>query len=125
MSDTTYRYGIIIAGSNYAPGDVTVPSHVWMAETLGDVRRILRNARANCPWRYDLDGDGKRILETPPYGHEGHGALIYRVKRDDPQFAEVLDLPGDRARHAFAWLDPEPIAQATFGPRGGLSIHNA
>ena len=118
---TTYRYGIILNGSSYAPGDITEPSHVIMAETLSDVKRILRNASQNYAWRYDLLGTGERMLNTPAYGDEGDGADVYLVNRSDPGFAEVLDEPGDRARHAFAWLCQEPTYRYTFGPRGDLT----
>jgi hypothetical protein len=123
MSSPTYRYGIAIFGANYAQPDHATPEHFWMAQSLSDVRRILGNAADNCPWRYDEDGAGKRLLDTPVYGDPGDGAYIYRVDRSHPDFAEVLDLDGDRARHAFAWLDlDELVGMAEFGPRGGITI---
>lgn len=117
---TTYRYGVAIFGASYALPDREEPSHFVMAETLSDVVRILRNARENYPWRYDLDGNGQPIKSTPAYGYEGDGADVYRVERDNPQFAEVLDEPGDRARHAWSWMLDEPTYRYTFGPRGGI-----
>ena len=33
---------------------------------------------------------------------------------------EVLDEPGDRARHAFEWLDEVPAYRLEFGPRWGF-----
>ena len=140
MSSPTYRYGIAIFGASYAQSDHGTPEHFWMAETLSDVRRILGNAADNYSWRYDEDGAGGRLLgtpcygydedgaggrllDTPGYGYPGDGAYIYRVNREDPDFSEVLDEPGDRARHAWGYLLTDyPSHRAEFGPRGGITI---
>ena len=48
------------------------------------------------------------------------------MNRDHPDFSEVLDEPGDRARHAFGYVDFDyPAYVATFGARGGLRIERA
>lgn len=115
---TTYRYGIVLHGVNYAPGDVNEPSHVIMAESIEDARdRLWLAARGNPRGE---TGAGQRTADTPVYGDEGDGAYLYRVRRDDPGFSEVLDEPGDRARHAFAWLDESPAYLLEFGPRWGF-----
>lgn len=116
----TYRYGIVIHGLSYAPGDVTNPSHVIMAETLEDARRRLWFAARGNP--RGITGEGTDTLDTPVFGDPGDGAYLYRVKRSDPGFSEVLDLEGDRARHAFAWLDADyPAYLLEFGPVWGYS----
>lgn len=114
----TYRYGVIIFGASYGPGDPAEPLHVVMAETLSDVERILRNAQAGTPWRYDLMGDGSPMLHTPLYGNEGDGADVYRVNTYDnwgylsQPMAAVL---------AFNHMSMgSPAYRFTFGPRGGL-----
>ena len=115
---TTYRYGIVIFGANYAPGYVDEPSHVIMAESIEDARdRLWLAARGNP--RAET-GAGQRTADTPVYGDGGDGAYLYRVRRDHPGFSEVLDEPGDRARHAFEWLDEVPAYLLEFGPRWGF-----
>ena len=115
---TTYRYGIVTFGVNYAPGDVNEPDHVIMAESIQDAReRLWLAARGNPRGE---TGAGQRTADTPVYGNEGDGAYLYRVRRDDPGFSEVLDEPGNRARHAFEWLDKEPACLLEFGPRWGF-----
>lgn len=114
---STYRYGVVLSGVSYAPGYVTNPEHVFMAETLQDVKTALWLAARGNPRRED--GNGRPTLDTPVYGDQGDGAYVYRVKRNDPGFSEVLDEPGDRARHAFSWLDSEPAYLAEFGPVWG------
>lgn len=123
----TYRYVVGIYGANYVRPEQHEPSHWIMAETLADVRRILKNAAMNYVWRYDENGAGAHNLpDTPLYGEPGDGAYIYRVDRENPDFSEVLDEPGDRARHAFGYVDFDyPAYTATFGPRGGLTIERA
>ena len=110
-----YRYGIIIGGANYSPGFLTNPEHVIMAETLLEVADILKSAASGNPRA--LDGTGKPALETPLYGEPGDHAHVYRVS---PDMSPVIDEPGDRARHAFYHLNPDPAYVFTFGPRGGL-----
>lgn len=116
----TYRYGVVIFGNSYGPGYVSEPSHVIMAESIEDARtRLWLAARGNPRAEY---GDGTPTLDTPTFGDSGDGAYLYRVNRSDPGFAEVLDLEGDRARHAFAWLDSEnPAYILEFGPVWGYS----
>lgn len=115
---TTYRYGIVIFGANYAPGYVDEPSHVIMAESIEDARNRLWLAARGYP--RGETGAGRRTADTPVYGDEGDGAYLYRVRRDHPGFSEVLDEPGDRARHAFEWLDEVPAYRLEFGPRWGF-----
>src|SRR5690606_10064675 len=115
-----------IHGANYAQPEQTEPKHWIMAQTLADARRILANAKVNYSWRYDENGAGQRPESTPLYGEPGDGAVIYRVGREHPDFSEVLDEPGDRARHAFGFVDWDaPAYVATFGPRRGLTIERA
>ena len=119
----TYRYGVAIFGASYSSPDITEPSHVVMAENLNDARNLLDEMRANYISPRYRTGNGTRVLDTPGYGEPGDGAYLYRVRRDDPEFAEVIDLDGDRARHAWNWLDTEtPAYVAEFGPRGGLTL---
>lgn len=128
----TYRYAVgifgIFGGSYVQPDQATRADWV-MAETLKDVERILLNFKDNYPYRYDVNGAGDFLgnnSDTPGYGDPGDGAYIYRVNRDHPDFSEVLDEPGDRARHAFGYVDFDyPAYFATFGPRGGLKIERA
>ena len=116
----TYRYGVTIFGANYAIGFVDEPEHVFLAETLADVRERLWFAARGNP--RSENGNGESTLNTPVYGDKGDGAYVYRVRRDHWDFAEVLDEPGDRARHAFAWLDDEPAYIAEFGPVWGYLL---
>lgn len=119
----TYRYAVGIHGANYARPDQQEPAHWMMAQTVEDARHVLYMRGGN--WRIDEHetGDGSRPLDTPNYGEPGDGAMIYRVNREHPDFSEVLDEPGDRARHAFGFVDFDyPAYIATFGPRGGLTI---
>lgn len=126
-----YRYGIVITGASYSPGQVTEASHVILAESLRDAQLKLWGASlARNP--HGVTGDGKPTLDTPDYGHEGDGALIYRIPVDDPNYAEVIPTDdGAAARHAWAWLTdlgehtPDPSHIATFGPRGGIVITKA
>ena len=120
----TYRYGVAIFGASYDPFfDITEPAHFVMVENLNDARNLLDEMRANYVSPRYRAGDGKRVLDTPGYGEPGDGAYVYRVRRDDPEFAEVLDIGGDRARHAWNWLDTEtPAYVVEFGPRGGLTL---
>lgn len=97
----TYRYGVI------------------MAETLAEVKDILYSSTSGNP--NAETGAGTRTYDMPCYGESGDYADVYIVRRDDPDFSEVLDEPGDRARHAHGWLAQEPTYRFTFGPRGGLS----
>lgn len=120
---TTYRYGLVLSGANYGPGYATDPEHVIMAETLSDARDILLSAAENYHQTTTLMGTGFHIKGTPGYGSHGDGADIYRVNREDPDFSEVLDEPGDRARHAWGYLLTDyPSHRAKFGPLGGLTI---
>lgn len=123
----TYRYAVGIFGANYVQPDQMEPAHWFMAQTLADAQRIIANAADNYIWRYDENGKGEnRLPDTPGYGEPGDGAYIYRVNREHPDFSEVLDEPGDRARHAFGFVDFDyPAYVATFGPRGGLKIERA
>lgn len=122
----TYRYAVGIYGANYAQPVPMEPAHWFMAQTLDDVRHILYMCSGN--WRLSEHeaGDGSTPLDTPNYGEPGDGAMIYRVNREHPDFSEVLDEPGDRARHAFGFVDFDyPAYVAEFGPRGGLRIERA
>lgn len=123
MSNPTYRYGILPIGANYEPGNVRDPADFLMAESLEDVRRVLTNCQRGNP--HAEMGSGKDALPTPMFGGRGDGAYVYMVRRWDPEFAEVLDEPGDRARHAAGWLwiEDGPSHVADFGPRGGLTIY--
>ena len=117
----TYRYAVGIHGANYAQPDQMEPAHWAMAESVEQARNILRQAQSGVA--YAEDGNGERTMSTPGYGEPGDGAYIYRVNREHPDFSEVLDEPGDRARHAFEYVDFDyPAYFATFGPRGGLKI---
>lgn len=119
----TYRYGVAIFGASYSPHDITEPSDVVMVENLSDARNLLHEMRSNYISPRYRTGDGTRALDTPNYGEHGDGAYLYRVRRDDPDFSEVIDIGEDRARHAWFWLDTEtPAYVAEFGPRGGLTI---
>ena len=122
----TYRYAVGIYGGNYAWPNIAAPTNWFMAETLEDVRVMLwqlANNYRTSDWEY---GDGSMALDTPNYGEPGDGAYIYRVNREHPDFSEVLDEPGDRARHAFGYVDFDyPAYIATFGARGGLRIERA
>lgn len=115
----TYRYGVVIHGANYAPGYVSDPGDVIMVESLEDVKTALWLAARGNPRREY--GNGLPTLDTPVYGDKGDGAWVYRVKRNDPGFSEVLDEPGDRARHAFQYLQDEPAYLAEFGPVWGYA----
>ena len=122
----TYRYAIGIYGGNYAQPDPMEPEHWAMAESLSEVRQILLRMQGNYARSITETGAGTHTLYTPLYGDPGDGAYIYRVNRDHPDFSEVLDEPGDRARHAFGYVDFDYLAYvATFGPRGGLKIVRA
>lgn len=123
MSD--YRYAVVTHGINYAPGDVTTAADCIMVDSLADARELLRDMASNRgPWQYWETGDGALLLETPCYGEPGDGATIYRL----PDRSPVIDIPGDRARHAWAHLTnlgrtrPEPSHYVEFGPRGGITI---
>jgi hypothetical protein len=118
MTLTTYRYGLVLFGANYAPGYTSEPGHVIMVETLDEARdRLWFAARGN---PRTVTGSGTHTLDTPAYGDCGDGAWVYRVKRNDPQFGEVLDLDGDRARHAYEWMErDEPSYMLEFGPVWG------
>lgn len=118
----TYRYGIVVSGANYAPGDVNEPQHVIMVHTLDAAAAMLEHVRdfgTNVYWAEM--GNGAPMPDMPNYGEPGDGALVYRVQRDHPDFSEVLDMPGDRARHAYLYLAEEPSYRFTFGPRRGLT----
>lgn len=122
----TYRYVVGIFGANYSRPESFEPSHWYMAQTLNDVRHVLYMRAGN--WRIDEHemADGTIPLDTPNYGEPGDGAYIYRVNREHPDFSEVLDEPGDRARHAFGFVDFDiPAYMASFGPRGGIRIERA
>lgn len=125
----TYRYAVGIVGANYVTPDQMEPQSWVMTETLEDVRHALQVMRDN--WAYSTAdvfelGDGGTLLETPIYGYPGDGAFIYRVNREHPDFAEVVDAPGDRARHAFSYVDFEsPAYLAEFGKRGGIILTKA
>ena len=119
----TYRYAVGIVGANYAQPDQMEPRDWIMVQSHADARRVILNAAMNQNWRGDESGAGEHILDTPGYGNPGDYALIYRVNREHPDFSEVLDEPGDRARHAFGYVDFEyPARILSFGPRGGLRI---
>lgn len=119
----TYRYAVGIYGANYVQPDQMEP-HDWaMCETLNEVRQTLIRMKGNYARSVTESGAGTYVLSTPHYGWPGDGAAIYRVNREHPDFSEVLDEPGDRARHAFGFVDFDyPAYIATFGPRGGLRI---
>lgn len=120
----TYRYAIGIFGANYAQAGQTEPEHWAMAESIEQARNILDHMRAGVS--YAETGAGERTLDTPGYGYEGDGAYVYRVDRDHPDFSEVLDEPGDRARHAFGYVDFDyPAYLIEFGPRGGVQVTRA
>lgn len=119
----TFRYGVIISGANYAHGIPTEPADVIMCQTQADVEELLWCASHNVPGGYET-GNGRKLAATPNYGEPGDIADVYRVNRNHPDFSEVLDEPGDRARHAFGYLIPEPAYRLTFGPRGGLRRDN-
>lgn len=122
----TYRYAVGITGANYAQPDQMEPTHWFMAQTLNDVRHMLEQHADNYRTSDYEYGDGRPCLSTPNYGEPGDGAYIYRVNREHPDFSEVLDEPGDRARHAFGYVDFDyPAYIATFGTRGGLRIERA
>lgn len=116
-----FRYGLIIFGANYVNSTPDNPQNVVMIESLADAERFLRNAARNYVWRGDTNGAGEiNLPDIPYYGDRGDGAYLYRVRRDDPDFAEVLDEPGDRARNAWKYLDYDPCGRFEFGPRGGI-----
>lgn len=120
----TYRYAVGIFGGNYAQPDQMEPTHWAMAESIEQAQNILNHMSTGVS--YAETGAGERTLATPGYGEPGDGAYIYRVNRDHPDFSEVLDEPGDRARHAFGYVDFEyPAYMATFGTRGGIRIERA
>ena len=123
----TYRYAVGITGANYAQPDQMEPAHWIMGDTLKEVRLYLYlAARVGSSELFHENGAGKAALDTPNYGEPGDGAYIYRVNREHPDFSEVLDEPGDRARHAFGYVDFDyPAYVATFGTRGGLRIERA
>ena len=122
----TYRYAVGIYGTNYAQPDQMEPAHWAMAETISEVRQTLIRMQGNYARSITETGAGTHVLDTPGYGEPGDGAYIYRVNREHPDFSEVLDEPGDRARHAFEYVDFDyPAYFATFGPRGGLKIERA
>lgn len=122
----TYRYAVGITGASYAQPDQMEPEHWYMAESVDNAREILQYAKSSiAQYEYET-GNGDRAGETPNYGEPGDGAYIYRVNREHPDFSEVLDEPGDRARHAFGYVDFDyPAYVATFGTRGGLRIERA
>ena len=121
----TYRYGVTIVGANYAGYGRETPSHFIMAETLKDVKRIIKNFAYGVTWRYEENGAGHHSLpETPNYGEPGDYADVFIVDRNPETFSEVLDEPGDRARHAWFHMHKEPSYRFIFGPRGGLPRHN-
>lgn len=122
----TYRYAVGIYGASYAQPDQMEPDNWIMAESLEDVRALLWVcAYGGLSSSYEY-GNGKLLAATPNYGEPGDGAVIYRVNREHPDFSEVLDEPGDRARHAFGYVDFDyPAYVATFGTRGGLRIERA
>ena len=122
----TYRYAVGIYGANYASADPMEPAHWVMAESLNHAEKILYEAKDNWRSRSDETGAGGRLYDTPVYGDPGDGAYIYRVSRDHPDFSEVLDEPGDRARYAFGFVNFDyPAYIAMFGARGGLRIEKA
>ena len=122
----TYRYAVGIHGANYARPDQSEPTHWAMCETAAEARQALIRMRGNYARSITENGAGTHTLDTPNYGKPGDGAVIYRVDRDHPDFSEVLDEPGDRARHAFGFVDWNALAYvATFGPRGGITIERA
>ena len=123
----TYRYAVGIYGANYAQPDQMEPEHWYMAESVDNAREILQYAAENNLQIQGFDtGAGDDPLDTPCYGEPGDGAYIYRVNREHPDFSEVLNEPGDRARHAFGYVDFDyPAYVATFGTRGGLRIERA
>lgn len=121
-----YRYAVGIHGANYAQPDQMEPAHWYMAQTLGDVRILLAEMQTGGTGTDYETGEGGWQLFTPDYGEPGDGAVIYRVNREHPDFSEVLDEPGDRARHAFGFVDFDyPAYVAEFGPRGGIRIERA
>lgn len=123
-----YRYAVGIFGANYAQPDQDEPGHWMMAQTLNDARDYLGHASLGrgSAGAFFENGNGEPALNTPVYGREGDGAYIYRVNREHLDFSEVLDEPGDRARHAFGYIDLDyPAYVATFGPRRGLQIRRA
>src|SRR5690606_22351186 len=115
----TYRYAVGIYGANYAQPDQTEPTHWIMCQALDDVRDYLGHAAMGygTASHFFENGAGESALNTPAYGKPGDGAYVYRVNREHPDFSEVLDEPGDRARHAFGYVDfNKPAYVATFGP---------
>ena len=122
----TYRYAVGIYGASYAQPDQMEPAHWAMAETVAEARQTLIRMKGNYARSITESGAGTYTIETPNYGEPGDGAIIYRVNREHPDFSEVLDEPGDRARHAFGYVDFDyPAYVATFGTRGGLRIERA
>ena len=101
----TYRYAVGIFGGSYSQPDQMEPAHWFMAQTLDDVRELILSVKFDHIGTDWETGDGGWKLSTPLYGDPGDGAYIYRVNRDHPDFSEVLDEPGDRARHAFGFID--------------------
>ena len=119
----TYRYAVGIYGASYAQPDQMEPNHWFMCQSLADVKECLLYAKAAIAHFEYETGNGDMAGTTPHYGEPGDGAYIYRVTREHPDFSEVLDEPGDRARHAFGYVDFDyPAYIATFGARGGLRI---
>ena len=126
----TYRYGVAIFGASYSSPNITEldfaisqPAHFVMVENLSDARNLLDEMRANCISPRYRTGNGKWVFDTSGYGEPGDGAYLYRVRRDDPEFSEVIDIDGDRARHAWHWMDTRaPAYVAEFGPRGGRTL---
>ena len=123
----TYRYGVVIGGGNYVnlPFEEIEPESVYMVETIEHAKQTVRNAaQFSKPYGAET-GAGNSGFHTPLYGDEGDYAFIYPVQRDHPDFSEVLDEPGDRARHAFGFLSKDPSHLFIFGPKGGLKVERA
>lgn len=126
----TFRYAVGIHGANYASADHGTPGDWYMTETIDAARELIRYLARDMPHlaeAYGEPADGTvDIFNTPLYGEPGDGAMIYFVNREHPDFSEVLDEPGDRARHAFGFIEFDyPAYVATFGKRGGLTIERA
>lgn len=117
------RYAVLLNGANLAPADVDSPTHAIMVHTLDDAVDMLR-AAARGYYLIELRGDGgETVAAVPGYGTLGDWADIYVVDYMNAEFADVLDEPGDRARHAWQWTDfGAPVLRATFGPRGGVRL---
>lgn len=126
MYNPIFRYAVGVFGANLAQPDPKSPNHWIMCESYKDVEETLRLlGDPLAPRIHERAGDGGSVYRIPLFGKPDDGAYVYRVNRSHPDFSEVLDEPGDRARHAFGFVDwNAPVRVYRFGPRGGLSVQD-